>query len=378
MYTDPKLLLIGMGNIGRYIAPCYYGVTGQQAAANILAVKSSPRDLDQLRQRFPFPIRGDGDAAAALEQMEPDVILLAVPPHQIPQLVQEQLKPYYQRCAAGGRKPPVIYSYAPAPAVTWFRDLLGPQVLAANIIPNMVDYAHGIYLASITHNMVTLDQRADWPQEDKEFLERFLAPQGLYLNCPADTVHAVLAAKITSHRIYELCLGMSRAFTAAGQPVSHQQLAETGRAYLRSRFDSFEPDIWHCSPAATPARLRPFVDQVLRGWYDGVWQQCFELGVDSYANGRFNRGMFQLHLLTVQVEDEATLEQNTRNHSTPGGMQEDSLRAYEQLAAADLYQAAQDWVNQRPDPSFAARWQGYAAALVARTTELGQKVDKKK
>ena len=376
--SAPRFLLIGLGNIGRYVYPCYSSVLGERLARDLLAVKATDAGVEELRARYPFAIRTDGDCAAAAAEIGPDVILLACRPHQVQPLVEEQLRPYFDRCREEGRPLPLIVSYAPAPAVTWFREALGEGVLAANVIPNMVDYTAGICTASITHNMVTLDPAVTWPEAELAFLKRYLAPQGLYLPCRVEETIPLMCAKVVSHRLYDICTALAEGCTAGGQALTHNQAAEAGRAYLRARFDTFEPDIWHCSVAVLPKPLRPLVEAVLRAWYDGIIQVCFEHGLDSFVSGRFLRGMFDLHLLTVSLVDRAQLIRNTKDHTTPGGVQEHSCRAFAAGPEAELREAARRFAAGEPDPDFPARWQREAARLTEELIAFSRDVDRHK
>ena len=376
MTDRPRFLLIGLGNIGRYVYPCYSSILGERLAEDLLAVKATPAGAAELRARYPFPIRADGDCLAAAAEIRPDVILLACRPHQVQPIVEEQLRPWYDRCRAEGRPLPLLISYAPAPAVTWFREALGEGVLAANVIPNMVDYTAGICTAAITHNMVTLDPAVTWPEAELAFLKRYLAPQGLYLPCRVEEAIPLMCAKVVSHRLYDICTALAEGCTAGGQALTHNQAAEAGRAYLRARFDTFEPDIWHCSVAVLPRPLRPFTEAVLRAWYDGIIDVCFEHGLDSYVSGRFLRGMFDLHLLTVSLVDQAQLEQNTRDHTTPGGVQEHSCRAFAAGPEEELRQAARRFAVGDPLPDFPARWRQEAARLTEELIAFSTDVDR--
>ena len=93
MDRTPRLLLIGLGNIGRYIFPCCSAVLGDRIGEDLLCVKATPSGIEELRARFPFPIRTDGDCRRACFDLEPDVILVACRPHQIQPLVERDLLP---------------------------------------------------------------------------------------------------------------------------------------------------------------------------------------------------------------------------------------------------------------------------------------------
>lgn len=377
MDRTPRLLLIGLGNIGRYIFPCCSAVLGDRIGEDLLCVKATPSGIEELRARFPFPIRTDGDCRRACFDLEPDVILVACRPHQIQPLVERDLLPYYDSCRKLGRPLPAIYSYAPAPEVTWFRRALGEEVLASNIIPNMVDYTAGLSTASITHNMVTLDPEAVWPAERMELLKRFLAPQGLFLPCRVEESIPLMCAKVTSHRLYDICTALAAGFEQAGRSAHHNQVADCGRALLRSRFSSFGPDIWHCAANSLPEDLRQFTAAVLGAWYDGIVESTVAAGADRETCELFTRGMFDLHLLTVSLVDQAQLDQNTRDHTTPGGVQEHSCLDFAAGPRDKLQEQAAAFASGRPQPQAAAEWQQIAADLNRGLIAFSTDIDKR-
>ena len=377
MDRTPRLLLIGLGNIGRYIFPCCTAVLGDRIGKDLLCVKATPSGIGELQARFPFPIRTDGDCRRACFDLDPDVILVACRPHQVQPLVERDLLPYYDSCRKQGRPLPAIYSYAPAPEVTWFRRTLGDEVLAANIIPNMVDYTAGLSTASITHNMVTLDPEAVWPAERLELLKRFLAPQGLFLPCRVEESIPLMCAKVTSHRLYDICTALAAGFDQAGRSVHHNRVADCGRALLRSSFDSFGPDIWHCAADSLPADLRQFTADVLGAWYDGIVESTVAAGANRETCELFTRGMFDLHLLTVSLVDQAQLDQNTRDHTTPGGVQEHSCLDFADGPKQKLQDQAAAFASGRPQPQAAAEWRQIAASLNCRLIEFSTNIDKR-
>ena len=376
MTAEPRFLLIGLGHIGRYVYPCYSSVLGPRLGRDMLAVKAGAAGLEELQARYPFPIRGDGDCAAAARDIRPDVILIACRPPQVRPIVEQQLKPYFDLCRAQGRTLPLLISYAPAPRVTWFRDCLGEGVLAANVIPNMEHYTAGVCTASITHNLVTLDHRAAWPEDGLAFLRRYLAPQGLYLPCRVEESLPLLSAKVISHRLYDSCLLLAEGFGAAGREVGHDQVAEAGRAYLRSWPEDFPPDVRPCSGHRLPRSLRPMVERTLRAWYDGIMEVCLAHGVRRDIGGSFLRGMFDLNLLTVSLSDREGLARNIRHHSTPGGLQERSCLDFAAAGAEELREAARRFAAGESDPDFPGRWRQRVARLNEGLIDFGRDMDK--
>lgn len=373
MEQKPKLLVIGMGHIGQYLAPCYQNLLGADMGSRMLGLKATATGLPELQQKFSFPIQAGG-IDQALARLEPDIILISTKPQQIPAIVRDSLRPYLDRRRAQGLALPDLYSFAPSPTVTELSDQLGGGVNVVNIIPNMVDRVGELYVAPLSYTMLTFDPRRPWPPARRQLAFDFFTPIGRCIDIAADTVHFVLAAKISCHNLYEICLNLSETLTGAGRPVQHQAIASAGRAYLRARFDSFATDIYHCADGAIEQPLRQLVRELVYGWYDGIIEFCLDNGVDDDVSGSFVRSVMELHLLTIQLESRQALLRNNSQHATKGGVLENSIRCFGRDCAPLLERIAANWRQGDMDDELWANWRRAAYELTAITAEHGRKL----
>ena len=65
--------------------------------------------------------------------MKPEIILFAPPPAVAPGLMEQVLAPYYRKVRERGGKLPVLYAFPPKPEGRDYLEMLGNDILVANI-----------------------------------------------------------------------------------------------------------------------------------------------------------------------------------------------------------------------------------------------------
>ena len=86
-----KCVILGFGFLARYLLPCCEHLLGRCDGQTLAAVKGTPRDIEALRARYPFPVQAGG-ALEALRSLRPDVVLLCVKPHQVAAVLEDAVK----------------------------------------------------------------------------------------------------------------------------------------------------------------------------------------------------------------------------------------------------------------------------------------------
>ena len=89
---NEKILIIGFGFIGGYLSPCYRELLREVSPETVFAVKATDRNLQVLRERYPYSISA-GDTAAVLERERPTVLVLCPPPELVPEITADILAP---------------------------------------------------------------------------------------------------------------------------------------------------------------------------------------------------------------------------------------------------------------------------------------------
>lgn len=331
-----RVLFIGFGFIGRYLEPCVRAL-GEPAPETVYAVKASGRGLEELRERFPYTF-SYGDNAAALEAADPDIVILCPPPETVPAITEEVLRPYFARRRAAGRALPVIYTFAPTPPASYFREVLGDGVLAAKILPNVVDRIGKLDMAPIGTNFISLDPAAVWPEAERETLCRFLAPFGENIFLTDDDSLRLLAVKITAHIFYEISFSIADAAERCGVSVTLAQLGSAVRAARFAMPDCRVPMLCPCGDEGLPEALREFVRRLTRAWYGGIeaYAAATDYTIPRETVRHINALSFELNVLPVQLETREKLRENTRDHGTKGGVLEKGCIFFERYLRQPL------------------------------------------
>lgn len=137
MEPNYNIVVIGMGNIGKYLMPGYRCLLGDKAGSNVFGVRRNPDKVAELQKQVPFPVSA-GNTVRLLREKRPDIIIVSTPPAVIPLVAQEDLKPYFEEARRKGWNLPDIYTFGPTPEPRMYLDLLGEDVLAAKFLPSMI------------------------------------------------------------------------------------------------------------------------------------------------------------------------------------------------------------------------------------------------
>lgn len=373
--SDIRILIIGMGHIGGYLFPCYKALLGEKTSSNIVGVKGTEKDLEAKQKQFGFPIYVK-ENKRALEEHNPDLIIFSPRPSQVGEITTNVLKPYFASRREKGLSLPDIYAFAPDPPVTYYADVIGPDVNAVNIIPNMVDKIQNLYVAPIAYSMATFDPRRNWPEEKRKFVFEFMSPLGGTLDVNLDVVYPVLAAKLSAHSLYEINMIISDTLIKHGLNIGHNDTANAMRAIFRARFDTFSKDVYKCSRTAIDDRFRVFLQGIVNGWYDGIIDYCHDQGADSYISSRFIRGTMEMHLLTVQLETRDGLYYNNSVHATKGGILESSINNFNRQYAPLLVDGLERYIANKSIDDFWKEWHAAAYRLTATTKDFAANASK--
>lgn len=366
-----------MGYLAGYIRPCYESLLQEKMADQIIAIKGSERGLEEKQREFPFPIRVQR-TKETLEELKPDLILLASKPFQIPQITEEILVPYYESCRQAGETLPDLYSFAPDPVVSYFYDTLGPDVNEANLLPNMIDQIHGIPVAQVGVSFVSFDERREWPEENRQLAMDFLKPTGTVVEVRANLAVPFLALQVASHVMYEFTYIIQDCLAGRGKEVSLAQAASVMRACNRGRFTDIDPELVPCSRQDLPEDAADFVDLMMRNWYDGILDFALSVGIDEQAARRNIGGTMEVYALTGQFETREVMKQSTANHATPGGVLEKCMHLFMEYGYGYLTEKMEAWLTGKQDPACGEEIRRIAAGIARKVSDHGQTLGGKK
>lgn len=322
-----EVVIVGLGFLATYIMPCYEKLMGEDIGAHVLGIKGSDRGLAEKRAVCPFPVEV-GNVDRHLKERRPDLIVLAVKPDQIRGMTEGTLAPYYQMLRENKEPLPDLYSFAPSPSVDYYYDTLGPDVNAANMIPNMVREIEGVHVAPVGVSFVAFDPRRAWPEENKRRAMEFMTPTGAVVEIDGDKAIPFLAAQVAGHMMFEFNYIVQDVEKARGQEMTLAQSASAFRCALRKWFSEDCTKVLPCGNEAAGDRLRAFMELTQGAWRQGVLRFAKTEGIPEQAADRMICGTMETFHMEAQLEPREILVQNTKNHATPGGYLEMGLKTF--------------------------------------------------
>lgn len=353
-----KIVIIGLGYLMEYIAPCYQKLLGDKLASNVVGVTADAADVERKEKAIGIRVILN-DNLKALREMQPDFIFFAPPPSVAPGLTESVLVPYFREIRQAGKPIPTLYVFPPNPVGKYYMEKLGSDLKIVNILPNMINEIAGENVTAAGFTMITfLDDQDNWKQEDLDFLRRFWAPLGnaVFLN-PAQ-VKAALSVSCVNQMLSEIFYDVADTECCA---VTAAQLGEAARAYhLQKR--SYEPAVYLESrlEAVTPQMLEA-VKKLTFHAYEGTVKFLEAKGFPQDLAYEIQNMNFDMNLRKVQMMCRTDLARATRKHATRGGVLECACISYTQRWQDDVKAKFANYPAWTPDAAWAeALEQGFA------------------
>ena len=372
---DPnqKIVIIGMGFLATYVMPCYRELLGDKIGEQCAGVKGSVKGLEEKQRECPFPVSA-GNADEVLRERRPDIIVLAVKPHQIAAMTEGTIKPYFEMLRSEGEKLPVIYSFAPNPTVNYYYDALGGDVLAVNLLPNMIDQIKGIPVAKVGVSFVAFDQRASWPEEKRQMALAFMEPTGTIVEVDPDKAIPYLAGQCACHLMFELNYAAADTLCAHGFSCDTNTTAGAYRSLFHRIFKDDCTAVIPCSDGGLPKQMLSFMDGILEAWYQGCMRFLQDENIPFDASDRMLKGTIEAYHMQAQLETREYLLEQTRNHATPGGFLEMALKTWNGRGCAYIAEQMEKALAEGPDPDYPENVQAIACEIARAVSEHGKTV----
>lgn len=323
-----RFVIIGMGYLMEYIAPCYSKLLGDKKAEQMLGVTAEPQAVQSKAKATGIPVILN-DNAGALRRMEPDIILFAPPPSLAAPLTESVLVPYFAECRAAGKELPMLFAFPPKPEGKYYQEQLGHDCKVVNILPNMISEICGRTCAEAGFTMVTLPESHTWQPEELDFIRRFWQPLGQVVFLTPAEVQVALAVSCSNQMLSEIFLDMQTALPEAYRE-SASALAEAARAYLMEKLGYQPPQPVESSVQAVPPAMLEAVKKVTYHAHRGTLKFMLEKGFDADKAETIQRMNYDLNLRKVQLMPREELRRATRHHATRGGVLERACISYTQ------------------------------------------------
>ena len=351
---EMKIVLIGMGYLMEYIAPCYQRLLGGRLWEQSKGVTADPVGLERKAQATGVPVVLN-DNLGALRDVHPDIIFFAPPPSLAAQLTEQVLKVYYEEERAAGNPIPLLFAFPPNPEGAYYRRVLGADLKVANILPNMIREIAGKPSAAAGFTMVTLPEDHGWEKSELEFLEDFWSPLGQVVFLSPEEVKTALAVSCSNQMLTEALLDMEREMNANGISVSVSDLAQAARGYLMNKLGYYPPEPVESHEDAVDKELLEAVKKVTYHAYQGTTKFMTENGFEKEKAERIQRMNYDLNLRKAQLMTKADLRRATRNHATRGGVLECACISYTRNWQENVRQHFSGYPAWTPDADWAEK-----------------------
>ena len=371
-----NMLIIGFGNLSGNLRPCYEGFFGENMKTNVIAIKASDRQLEEKRRQFGFEICVGG-TLEVLRRQRPDVIFMSPPPKEVPKTTIDSLLPYYQQLRDEGAEFPLLLNFAPDPGASYFYDVLGDDIYAVNILPNTRSHVEHLDCSSLAYNYITFDPRHPWDEEKVDFLKRFLAPKGKYLECTTEQVFPMLSIKTVGTMCFDMCCQIIDVLKERGIELQLKDIASCMRRIHRDRLD--EPGItpYPCSTEDIPAKYVPFVRSSILSFYDGQLDFAKDAGIPSPVDVLSTHFKMDLQLMSAQLQTREKIEASIPTRATKGGVLELTMKLYNEKCRQLYSEAFSTFLDTGIiDQDFFARWRRLSYDLVDRVTEHSKQLSR--
>lgn len=350
---EHKIVIIGMGYLMEYIAPCYQAMLGDHLASHVLGVTVDAGDIERKQKATGVPVIYN-DNLGALRQMEPDLILFAPPPSVAPGLTEAVLVPYYEELRHAGKPLPTLYVFPPNPVGRFYLEKLGQDIRMVNILPNMISEIAGENVAAAGFSMITFPEGPDnWDKEHRDFLCRFWSPLGNVVFLTPEQVKAALAVSCSNQMLSEALSDMADGICAAGGSVTPEELGEAARAYhlakhnynppapLESRMDRISPEMLEA------------VKKLTFHAYEGTVAFLKEKGLSADLAKEIQDQNFDMNLRKLQQMSREDRARASRKHATRGGVLECAFISYTQNWRKNILEHFARFPAWTPDASWA-------------------------
>lgn len=326
-YQSYHITILGFGYLMEYISDCYRTFLNGNLSDQVIAVTADADALERKQARFPFPILLN-DNRRAMEENEPDLILIAVPPAAAPALAENEVREYIEACRAKGKKLPVIFAFPPSPTGDWYQRVLGKDISVVNILPNMVSCIGGLNVAADGITYVTYPNGESWNAEMREMLEEFFRPLGKVTAVHPDQLMEMLAGTTAVHNVSELIFTIADTLKASGYETDYRQIAGAMRAHFLEQSRYQPKTAYPCDKKDVPPSLSILLGRVIREWHRGIQEFYYESGMPKEDADLILDSLLNLHLLKHQLEAREVILRDSSQHATKGGVLEKSTQIF--------------------------------------------------
>ena len=370
-----KMVIIGMGALMEKMLPCFEALLGDTLSSNLIATTADAGDIERKRAHFPFRLILN-DNKEALEEMNPDIIVFAVPPQLAAEVCEKDIVPYYQKCRDKGREIPVLYVFPPRPAADYYLEKLGSDLKVCHILPNVILSIAGKKLEGEGLNFITISDKSVWNSEDRETLERFMSGTGECIYILPKNVMAIMTSGVSVINYAFVLNTMKDALLKAGYEIPINTLAQ-GCRYALEEHTGFRPHIDAPERPVIPETVIDALYGFTTKYYDGLMEYCLGLGLPEKTAKDFLDGYFDFYLHYYMCESDEAINALVASQTTKGGVAEKGEIVYREQFEAKLFNTFTKLNKESPSPEFFEEVREYVVNCSKQVLEHGMNMGKK-
>lgn len=371
-----RIVIIGMGALMEKLLPCYEKFLGNDMPTHLIATTADDSDIERKRRIMPFEILL-GDNKAALEEMQPDIIVFAVPPQLAAETAERDLLPYYETCRREGTAIPALYVFPPRPAAEFYLDLLGADLKVCHILPNVIMSIAGEKLENEGLNFITLSEKSKWIEEDRNQLQDFLSATGACIYLKPSEVMIIMTSGVSVINYAFVLKTMAEALAGEGNNLSINTIAQ-GCRYALEEYTGFKP--------ANNAAVKPDLSPRILGaiscytikYYDGLMKYCTQHGLSEATAKSFLDGYFDFYLHYYMSESEDKITELVASQTTKGGVAEKGEQIYRETMEHRLREVFACFGTEEPDSDFYKYVEEYVYDCSVKVLEHGANMGRRK
>lgn len=322
MTQKPRLAILGMGYLMTYLKPCYQHLFGDELSGNISAMTRSSASAAEKEKQMGFPVIC-GNYLPTLRSAKPDIILFSPPPSAAKEMTEAVLLPYFDELRANAKPLPDLYIFPPVPTGGYYLKMLGTDIHAVQILPNMCAYLNGRDIHTESYTVLTFADKSVWTQESLTRLTYFFEPFGDLLEIPLNRSTVSLGSFVCSHVTQELAI-----VVADGLHLSKEAVASCMRARLLERSGRRFPNALSCSRNAVPKELQELTSLCIDFWINGMLRFNKEAEIDDTLSKAIVYPQTDIFLQSAQELSEEELKRQNTKHATKGGFLEKGLTTF--------------------------------------------------
>lgn len=349
--NDYNIVVIGMGFIGGFLYPAYQMLLGEKVSTNVFAIKATDKNLKELRSKYPFSITVN-NSLEILRKTKPDIVIVSPPPKQIPGVISNVLKPYFDEAREKCIPLPDIYTFGPSPDPRAYYAALGKDINCVKFLPSMAEPFKGVELQKLGGSFLSFVPDFPFPPDRRERAIQVSNLFGKTFIVPHDQSLYGLSSKNTAHTCFEISYAIADVLSGKGYDVSTSSVGSAMRAVYRKYATLKGDGVYSSDIKAIPEVLQPFIEKLTIAWFKGVLQYLMCVGCEKELAMEFHGANFETMLLTVQLATREELEESTRNHATKGGVNEKAIETFMAYFDSQLRRAVELALEERLPESF--------------------------